>query len=644
MSRTWLLAPLTALLATQAAAVQLPDEAKLIAILQSNAPPKDKAIPCKQLAICGTKAAVPALAKLLSSRELNSWARIALEAIPDPAADEALRNAVGKLSGRLLIGVINSIGVRRDPKAVPVLIPKLKDPDPEVAAAAAEALGRIGGDKAAEALLPMLASAPPPARSSAAYGLVLCAEKLLEAGKADGAAKLYDAVRKAEVPKQRQREGIRGAILARGAAGVPMLVEQLRSDDKALFHLGLRVARELPGPEATQAIAAELAKAPARRQALLVLALADRRDPKAAAAVLAAAKSGPPSARLAAIAALERIGDAQCLPVLLDAATGSDQALAKAANTTLARLSGKGVDADIATRIPKASGKLRALLLDLAARRRVKAALPAVVKCAADPDAATRAAAIAALGSLGGKEQVPDLVKLLQKTHDANELRAAEKALVAICGRAGAACTPSLLPLAKSADSAQRIVALHALAVAGGPDALAAVKAALNDKDERVQDEAVRTLSTWPNKWPDDAAVAEPLLALAKTAKKPTHRVLALRGYFQHVQGATKLPAADRLAKVKEVLPLLAKPDEKRLAIAALAAIPAAGAVEALLDFTDERPVAEEACSAIVALVTRRGLRGVPKALRRKALTTVVQTSKSSGTKRRAADALKRLR
>ena len=100
-------------------------EGKLIGILESNAPPQDKAIPCRQLAICGTKAAVPALAALLADKDLASWARIALEAIPDPASDAALREAMGKLQGKLLIGVINSIGVRRDPKAVEALVQKL---------------------------------------------------------------------------------------------------------------------------------------------------------------------------------------------------------------------------------------------------------------------------------------------------------------------------------------------------------------------------------------------------------------------------------------------------------------------------------------------------------------------------------------
>src|SRR5690606_35374517 len=65
-------------------------EPDLIEVLRSGAPP-EKAIACKQLAVHGTEEAVPELAKLLSDDRLASWSRIALEAIPDRAADEALR-------------------------------------------------------------------------------------------------------------------------------------------------------------------------------------------------------------------------------------------------------------------------------------------------------------------------------------------------------------------------------------------------------------------------------------------------------------------------------------------------------------------------------------------------------------------------
>jgi len=639
--RTFVFVAVTTALVASALAGEMFDEAKLIAIISSDAPPQTKAIPCKQLAVCGTRAAVPALAALLPNAELSSWARIALEAIPDPAADEALRAAVGKLQGRLLVGVINSLGVRRDAKAVETLSAKLKDADPEVASASAEALGRIGGPDAIKALEPLLASAPPAVRPYVAYGCILCAERLLKEGKGEEAAKLYDTVRKADVPKNRLAEAARGSIMARGAAGVPLLLEQLRSPDKTLFWLGLRVARELPGPEATEALVAELGKATPERQPLLFLALADRNDPKAMPAMLAAAKSGPKALRIVAIGAMERVGNAACLPVLLEAAADADAQVAKAALTALVRVPGQDVDADLAARLPEAKGKMRQSLIEVAGMRRIAAAVPAILQSVGDADAAVRAAAVEALGAIGGEKELPGLVAAVQKTQDPKEQSAIEKALMAVCARVGAASLAQLTPLTKSGESAVRIVGLHALAVAGGPEALAAVKAALDDKEDAVQDEAARSLSTWPNKWPDDAAVVEPLLDLAKGSKKPAHKILALRGYFQYIQGAKKLADADRLARVSEVMPLVKGAEEKRLAISVLGNIPAAGALETLTTFADDPAVAEEACAAIVSLAGKPELRGVSKDQLRKALEAAAEKSKAARTKKRAEELLK---
>ncbi len=254
------------------------NERALIAILQSDAPKKDKAITCKKLAVFGSQQAVPALAALLPDKELTSWARIALEAIPGPAADKALREALGKVQGRVLIGVINSIGVRRDANAVDDLKSQLHNNNAQVAAAAALALGRIGNPPATRVLAQSLASAPGDVRSAVAEGCVLCAERLLADGKAKAAVRLYDKVRQADVPKQRVVEATRGAILARQPAGIELLAEQLKSTDKVMFALGLTTARELPGRKVTKALAAELDKASPHRQAMLLLSLADRSD------------------------------------------------------------------------------------------------------------------------------------------------------------------------------------------------------------------------------------------------------------------------------------------------------------------------------------------------------------------------------
>src|SRR5687767_1189675 len=146
-------------------------EKELLAVLRSDAAPAEKAIACKKLAIDGSGSAAADLAKLLPDPQLSSWARIALEAIPGKEADEALRAAAETLEGNVLVGTLNSIGVRRDAGAVEILSKRLQDKDADVASAAAVALGRIGNEAATKPLRDSLADAPPKVRSAIAEGL-----------------------------------------------------------------------------------------------------------------------------------------------------------------------------------------------------------------------------------------------------------------------------------------------------------------------------------------------------------------------------------------------------------------------------------------------------------------------------------------
>ena len=98
------------------------NEIVLIEILEAPGGEADKALACKRLAIYGTPRAVPALATLLPNPELSSWARIALEAIPDATAGKALQEGTKRVQGMQLIGVINSLGVRREASAVTDLL------------------------------------------------------------------------------------------------------------------------------------------------------------------------------------------------------------------------------------------------------------------------------------------------------------------------------------------------------------------------------------------------------------------------------------------------------------------------------------------------------------------------------------------
>jgi HEAT repeat protein len=634
------LALASALWATPALCAE--NQRDLIAVLQSQAAPGDKAIACKKLAIYGTGEAVPALAPLLADAELASWARIALEAIPGPAPDDALRQALGQLQGRLLVGTINSIGVRRDAKAVPGLVAKLNDAEPDVASAAAVALGHIGGDAAAAALAKALAKAPDQARADVAEGCILCAEKFLGRGQAAAAVKLYDTVRQSKAPRQKLLEATRGAILARQERGLPLLLMELRSPDKAHFGLGLRVARELPGVNVTRALKNELARAVPERQTYLLLALGDRTDAEALPAVLDALKSESKQLRLTAVGILDRANNPATASALLEAAA-SDADLTAPALTALARMPGNEVDADVLARLPQATGKLRQALIELAGQRRIERAAPIVARYTEDADPATRGAAVHALGLLGGDSQVADLARLLARTTGQKERDELEAALLAISGRNGAGSVPHLLPLARNADASLRIIALRALAAAGGPDALAAVKTALDDRQESVQDEAARTLSTWPNTWPEDERVLDPLLALARSGKKTSHQVLAVRGCLQFLGGDKKLGNEMKLARLKELLPSISRPEEKRQAITVLQGLRTAEALEMLASFAAQSAVAEEASVAILDLAGKAAP-GLSKEQRQKALEAAATNAKKEATKKKAQAALDELK
>jgi len=167
-------------------------EPELLAVIRSETTEADKALAFKGLAVHGSPACVADVATYLGNERLSSWARIALEAIPGDEASAALRAAAAAgttLASRQLVGVINSLGVRRDASAVPLLITRLGDGDPNVAAAAAASLGTIGTAESAVALSGALAAGQPD-RDLVAEACVVCGEWLVAAGSTAVAAAL----------------------------------------------------------------------------------------------------------------------------------------------------------------------------------------------------------------------------------------------------------------------------------------------------------------------------------------------------------------------------------------------------------------------------------------------------------------------
>ena len=588
--------------ATDNSKPRIPTESELIQLLRSDAPAAAKAPACKQLAIYGSEAAVPELAKLLADEQLASWSRIALEAIPGSAAGEALRQAIPSLQGKLLVGVINSIGVRQDAAAVEVLTVRLKDQDVEVASAAAVALGHIGNTAAVKALQQSLAGAPAQVRTAIAEGCVLGAERLLAGGNRDEAIAVYDQVRKAEVPRQNVLEATRGAILARQSDGIALLIEQLKSSDKSFFQIGLSTARELPGSEVSPALSAELVGASPERASLLLQVLADRGDKTVLPAVLQAALSGPKEVRLAALAVLPRLGDDTLVELLLQLAAGEDAELAEAAKSAVAGLPGERIDADLKSRLASAQDAASPLLIEIVGLRRIDST-PELIKLAGHSDASVRRAAFAALGATIGLKDLSVLVSEVTAPKYPDDAEAARQALLAACIRMpeGDACAEQLALAMASAPATTKSTLLEIVGAMGGAKSLEIMSAAGKGDDPQLQEIVIRVLGKSLNL---DAAPV--LLDLAKSAPGANHQVNALRGYIRFARQFVKADA-QRVEMCQQAWAIAQRLEEKKLVLEVLGRTQSMAALRMAVEATATPELKEDGTRIAMAIAQKIG-------------------------------------
>ena len=164
-------------------------EARLAAVLKSNASRDAKDMACRMLQKIGTAASVPALATLLADENLSHMARYALERIPNMEAGQALRAALANTNGKTKVGIIASLGVRAEEASVAPLQTLLHDGNAPIAQAAAHALGDVGSLAAAKALF--TGPINPDATTAAADALMACAEKALHSGNKTAAKASY---------------------------------------------------------------------------------------------------------------------------------------------------------------------------------------------------------------------------------------------------------------------------------------------------------------------------------------------------------------------------------------------------------------------------------------------------------------------
>lgn len=580
-------------------AAQMTSETDLIAVLASaDAPRAEKAIACKRLAVYGSAACVPEISKLLGDAELTSWARITLEAIPGDAPNQALREAASQLEGLPLVGVINSLGVRRDESAVELLSDRLKSGTQEVAQASSLALGKIGSSSALQILVDYLPVSPPSIRSAVAEAANLGADRLRQEGKSQEALQIFDRIRKADLPVQRVIEATRGAILAHGEDGLPLLRQLLQSEDAKLFALGLQTAREISSDQLRPALLEEIASAVPQRSALIVEVLGDLPGKADLKSLQSLAEKGPQEVRLAAITVLGRVGDRTCVDPLLKVASQSSE-LQAAVRASLVAIPDANVDDELLARLKSAVSD-KVLLLELIGLRQIEAT-DELVKSLNASNAGERSAALQALGETVPQSRLEVLVGQVLKPKFPEDAGAAARALRTAAVRMPDrdACAKLLGDAMKNAPATTKITLLETVAAVAGPESLKLLAEYTKKGDENLRDAGTRLLGEWMT-----IDVAPVLLDIATSSPADRFQVRAMRGYIR-VARQFVMGEEQRVQMCTQAMDAAKNPAEQKLVLEVLQRYPSLGTLKIALQSLKNSAVQNEARAAVKAIAKK---------------------------------------
>jgi HEAT repeat protein len=588
-NRDDLLAVSTLVAKAQGSVAQTRDfEQRFIAFLKSEASLASKDFVCRQLSVMGSEASVPVLAGMLAEPKTAEIARYALERIPGAAVNQALREALAKSSDKTRIGMINTLGRRRDPDAVPALRRLAVGPDPATAGPALFALAEIADAGALQALAEAQEKSTGALRVTAGQAYLKAADRLAE----PAALPIYKKLYAAGEPPMVRVGALNGIARVGGAQAVPVLLEALRGDDGRLQAAAIRAL----APGFSRQLVAEMPKLSDAGQVRILGVLAERRDVSALPAFTAALQGTNKTVRMAAIEGVWRVGNASTVLLLAGIAAGGDQAEQAAARNSLARMPGREVDQAIAGGIESAEPKLRLELIRAAGERGTAAAAPVLLKTARDARDDVRRESLRALRDTASANEISGLVALVSAPVKAEDRPEAVRSLALVLRRSPPSRLAEVVSAYQSASEVgARAALMQVLAQSGNPESLAVLREGLRSPDAELKRAAILALSDWP----DEAPVGE-LLETARTASSPAHQVLALRGALKLIAlPAVRRPPRETVQLLAQAMALARQAEEKRAVLALLPKFPAREALDLARASLDDQEVAAEAKAAV---------------------------------------------
>ena len=562
---------------------------------------------------------VETIAPLLTKPDMSDIAIYALQDIPGSEATGALISALDDTAGAVKVGLINALGARRDPAALPVLMdaaPRLSAVDAEVYAevdraiiyAALNAIMSIGGADADRFLSDHIAGIrQDPQRRTAldTYFRPYITAWLAVAQSLDSTTEQRNVIARYTGYEQlRMPVHFQTAMLfdiVRNLPNFPDVVLQFFQNPSMPEQSALSLLWYLEDPDALRQIAVGIDELPYAVRGIAVEAIAERGIAEAVPGAVSMAASPDADMRRRALAALGFIGGVDEVPLLLNTASAPNPTFAQAASQSLIRMQADGVNDAIIAHMQSGGAGVRVAGIEVLVARQAEDASDVFWAGTEDTNAQVRAAALRALAARAEADTAARIARFAVQATDTETRDAATSAMIDAARRTGTQGEVAQVVL-ETLDEATNEEGLYTVAIAtlgrlDHPSALPALVEAARSSSVPVQLAAIRALSDWQTTEP-----LELLMDIADKHDDTSIRTLATRNAVAMVG---RLPEDDvdaKLTAYKQILAMGIAPSEVRRVLAGVAQLSSQDALALAQSFLDDDELRADAEFAVARI------------------------------------------
>jgi type 1 glutamine amidotransferase/HEAT repeat protein len=561
---------------------------------------ESKDFACRQLALIGSGNSVPSLALLLKDERLSHMARYALDHIEGEAGSKALREAMMATEGDIRIGIITSLGRRRDGVAVEPMMKVVETADMPTLVAILDTLAMIGTVESVNQLLFFAEHTTNPEVAPPAMRAVMRAAERSEAdGDPWSAASIYRLIYEHEGGEALKIAALCGLAETDPIQAAGLLLPLFDDPDPMMRNTAIRLVRTMKGAQVTELLSAQMGSLSPAAQVALLEGLARRGDRNASPYIVGLLKVDLDAAvESAALTALGDVGDAACVPMLVRKAAAGE----KKAEASLHRLGADNVHNTLMELLSHQDAAVRLVAVTALEARGVTEAVGPLFRIARiDQDDSIRVSAITAIGHLGSSRHAMDMKTLLAFTESDATRTAAESALATLCLKAD---NPKELARrvyegASALDGTKQAALVRVMGALGGDDALTAVRDALTSNDRTVVDAAIEALTNW-----SDITTHRDMLSLYQTCgRSGPVRDAVFQGYLNAARRPTPdMDLADRAGVYARLLAISQTTEGTRLVLQELTGVPHPEAMEAFEPYLSVEALRVDAAKGLAHL------------------------------------------